>query len=224
MFTVANMTGILAAMIDQNALWSVLHDTNFGHTWMAHLAMSAAILGLIKARGSPPGNEHRDNYTPLLSGLLLASLAGVGHTQQNEGIEEFIHVGADAAHLLAAGAWLGGLLVLLYILLPSRSLAADQDLKEILHRFSGMGYVAVAGLIASGVINSWFLVGSFAALVETFYGQLLLVKLSLFVAMVFLAAANRFWLVPTLKRENHQQRVSLIKLRRHVLGEETLGL
>jgi copper resistance protein D len=43
-----------------------------------------------------------------------------------------------------------------------------------------MGYVAVAVLIASGLINSWFLVGSFAALLGTLYGRLLLVKLSLF--------------------------------------------
>jgi len=43
-----------------------------------------------------------------------------------------------------------------------------------------MGYVAVAVLIASGLINSWYLVGSFAALLGTLYGRLLLAKLSLF--------------------------------------------
>jgi putative copper resistance protein D len=43
-----------------------------------------------------------------------------------------------------------------------------------------VGYVAVAVLIASGLINGWYLVGSFAALLGTLYGRLLLVKLSLF--------------------------------------------
>jgi len=37
-----------------------------------------------------------------------------------------------------------------------------------------MGYVAVATLIASGLVNSWFLVGSVSGLLETLYGQILL--------------------------------------------------
>jgi copper resistance protein D len=45
-------------------------------------------------------------------------------------------------------------------------------------------------LIASGLINSWYLVGAFAALLGTLYGRLLLVKLSLFFGMLVLAAAN----------------------------------
>jgi copper resistance protein D len=224
MVTVANMTGALTALVDQDALWLVL-DTDFGHTWVARLVMNGVILGMIGARWRRTANGHRDSYMPLVAGLLLASLASVGHTRQNEGIEEFIQIGADAAHLLAAGAWLGGLFVLAYILSPSNSrLATGQDLEHVLLRFSGMGYVAIAGLVASGVINSWFLVGSVAGLVETLYGQLLLVKLSLFAGMLSLAAANRLWLVPSLRREIGQQRVLLIRLRRHVLGEEILGL
>jgi putative copper export protein len=35
-------------------------------------------------------------------------LAGVGHTQGHEGVTAIVHVTADAVHLLAAGAWLGG--------------------------------------------------------------------------------------------------------------------
>src|SRR5260370_192204 len=83
-----------------------------------------------------------------------------------EAIEEFIEIGGGAADLVGAGAWLGGLFVLAYILSPSNSrLATGQDLEHVLLRFSGMGYVAIAGLVASGVINSWFLVGSVAGLV-----------------------------------------------------------
>jgi copper resistance protein D len=55
-----------------------------------------------------------------------------------------------------------------------------RDSEGVLSRFSVMGYVAVAVLIASGLINSWYLVGSFAALLGTLYGRPLLVKLSLF--------------------------------------------
>ena len=112
MFTVANMAGAFTALADPHTLWLVLRDTDVGHTWVVQLAMCSAILGLIEVRWRSTDNGHRPRYTVLLAGLLLASLAGIGHSRQNQGIEEFIHVGADVTHLLAAGAWLGGLLML----------------------------------------------------------------------------------------------------------------
>ena len=225
MFIVANMAGAFTALADLHTLGLVLRDTDVGHIWVVQVAMCSAILGLIGVRWRSTDNDHRPRYTVLLAGLLLASLAGVGHSRQNQGIEEFIHVGADVTHLLAAGAWLGGLLMLAWVLPASNSrLDTGQDLGDILLRFSGMGYLAVAGLLASGVIKSWFLVGSFAGLTGTLYGQLLLVKLSLFAGMLSLAAMNRFWLVPSLRRQNGQQCSTLIRLRHQVFGEVTLGL
>jgi putative copper export protein len=61
-----------------------------------------------------------------------------------------------------------------------------------------MGYVAVATLVGTGVINGWFLVGSPSNLIEQPYGPILLLKLLLFTGMLALAAVNRFWLVPAL--------------------------
>jgi putative copper resistance protein D len=98
------------------------------------------------------------------------------------------------------------------------------DLDRILLRFSSMGYVAVATLIASGLINSWLLVGSVSNLLTTLYGQILLVKLGLFGAMLALAAANRFWLVPRMIETRAGASVWLGRLRYHVLGEQFLGL
>ena len=77
-----------------------------------------------------------------------------------------IHEGADGLHLLAAGAWLGGLLGLRFILALSDSDRMPIRARVLL-RFSGMGYVAVAVLVASGLINGWFLVGSIGGLVAT---------------------------------------------------------
>jgi len=63
-----------------------------------------------------------------------------------------------------------------------------------------MGYVAVATLIGTGLVNSWYLVRNVTALLTTQYGQLLLAKLALFAGMLSLAAINRFWLVPSMSR------------------------
>ena len=226
--TTAMMTDTPSAATDWDAVWSVLSGTTFGHVWIARLALTIVILSVAGLRAASAVNGRRDIRTPLLAGLLLASLAGVGHTLENEGLAWLVHSGADGIHLLSAGAWLGGLLVLALVLTPSfASPGSDPAVTEsILLRFSGMGYAAVGLLVASGAVNSWYLVGSFAGLVETAYGQLLLVKLCLFAGMLALAASNRFWLVPALRRKSETDRpgASLAQLRRHVLAEETLGL
>jgi copper resistance protein D len=101
------------------------------------------------------------------------------------------------------------------------------DLDQILLRFSGMGYIAVAMLAGSGLVNCWYLVGRFTALLTTQYGQLLLAKLVIFAGMLLLALMNRFWLVPSMNRaraDGAGLSVWTDRLRNHVLGEQLLGL
>ena len=105
--------------------------------------------------------------------------------------------------------------------------ARRSGLNEILLRFSGMGYVAVATLIGSGLINGWFLIGNFSGLFATPYGQLLIVKLVLFAGMLALAVSNRFWIVPSLTKartdDPNGSTAWTARLRNHVLGEQFLG-
>lgn len=230
-FSVANMSGALAGVINPETVWTVMHDTGFGNVWIARLILSVITVGLIWNRFDIKFDHRRDLITPVLAAVLLISLAGVGHSQIDEGLAGLIHVASDATHLLAAGAWLGGLLPLGYILLLHRretGLAQQSELSKILLRFSGMGYVAVAMLVGSGLINGWFLIGNVSGLFATPYGQLLIVKLVLFAGMLALAVSNRFWLVPVLTAGEEGGRNGSTawsgKLRNHVLGEQFLGL
>jgi putative copper resistance protein D len=220
LFTAANMTGDLAGAIDRDTLSLALTETRFGWVWTGRLALAVIILVLLLTR-------RPDKLLAILTAALTASLAGVGHTQVEEGVARLVHVGADGAHLLAAGAWLGGLVPLLYFVsTAARPAAAEQRsaIGDVLLRFSGVGQLAVATLIGSGLINSWYLVGTFD-LMRTPYGQLLLVKLALFVGMLLLAALNRFWLVPALAEKSASgETTALFRLRRHILGEQILGV
>jgi putative copper resistance protein D len=230
-FSVANMSGTLADVTDHEILWTVLNETSFGRVWIARILLALVIVGVISVRfaaGAKP-----DRILSILTGALLASLAGVGHSQIEEGMAGLVHVTSDAAHLLAAGAWLGGLVPLGYILLlhgkAGRRAAHGIDLNRVLMRFSGMGYVAVATLIGSGLVNGWFLIGNVAGLFATPYGQLLIVKLVLFAGMLALAVSNRFWVVPSLTKsartdDSNGSTAWFARLRNHVLGEQFLGL
>jgi putative copper resistance protein D len=230
LFAVANMSGTLADVGDREVLWMVLNETTFGRVWTARLVLSVIMVGLLWSRLVSKFGRRRDLITPVLAAMLLISLAGVGHARIEEGVEGIIHAVSDGGHLLGAGAWLGGLVPLGYILLlHTRESGSVQgsDLNEVLLRFSCMGYIAVATLIGSGLVNSWFLIGNISGLFATAYGQLLIVKLGLFAGMLALAVSNRFWIVRSLTMartdDPNGSTAWTARLRNHVLGEQFLG-
>jgi len=224
--TLANMPGSLTGVVDPDAFWALFREASFGQIWVARLALIVTLL--VSVRGCKT-SDHPDWITAGVSGVILATLAGIGHTHVSNGAAHVIHVSADGAHLLAAGAWLGGLLPLAYVLAVARQSPSPErygDANIALLRFSGIGYTAVAVLVVSGLINSWFLIGSVSALLDSPYGQLLLAKVCLFAGMLTLAAANRFWLVPSLigTKVPGQPAALFVRLGRHVLGEQAMGL
>jgi putative copper resistance protein D len=60
--------------------------------------------------------------------------------------------------------------------------------------------ISVAAILATGLINTWEILGSAAFSVDTEYNRLLLVKIGLFIAMVGIAGYNRQRLTPQLSR------------------------
>jgi putative copper resistance protein D len=102
---------------------------------------------------------------------------------------------------------------------PSIALHAAQ-------RFSALGIISVGVLLATGLINSWILVGSLRGLVGTDYGQLVLLKVALFAAMLSVAAVNRMRLTPRLGDPpgSLPQVEALRKLKRNIVIEIVIGL
>src|SRR5262249_56246288 len=121
-----------------------------------------------------------------------AAVVHSGHAAATAGWLGTFHRAADGLHLIAASAWLGGLLPLALLLAAARreeisvALARDATL-----RFSTLGLISVGALIATGIVNGWILAGSVPALIGTDYGRLLLPKVPLFLALAAVAPLNR---------------------------------
>ena len=111
-FAVATMTDSMKMALDRETLGSVIMETHFGAMWSMHLAMAAILAVITTITFQARGKLRRPWIIATLSGLTLASLAGTGHTEAQEGADFILHAGADSIHLLAAGAWLGGLVPL----------------------------------------------------------------------------------------------------------------
>lgn len=160
---------------------------------------------------------------------LVAAIAWTGHAASTPCKLGYLHLTADALHLAAAAAWIGGMVPLALLLNADRrsQVSARASLEhDAVRRFSSLGIVSVATLIGSGVINTWILVGSFRGLIEPGYGWILLFKIAAFAIMLAFAAVNRFWLTPRLAAApaSTAHRDALGGLTRNSLIEIALGL
>ncbi len=86
-----------------------------------------------------------------------------------------------------------------------------------------LGVVSVGTIFVTGSVNTYVLVGSVPALLETDYGELLLVKIGLFIAMVCVAAINRLRLSPRLVSVKANSN-AVRQLQRNTLIEAAVGL
>lgn len=141
-------------------------------------------------------------FGAIAGGVICASFAWMGHGAATKGAPGLLHLASDILHILAAAVWIGALVAFL-ILLATDSRRSDigrEALHKALHGFSGVGSALVAVLVATGLVNGWFVIGleGLPRLWSSAYGQLLTLKLGLFLAMVGLAAANRFHHTPRL--------------------------
>ena len=217
--------GFLAAL-DMSTLYSVIEDTSFGKVWVLRVLLLLYLFALLAFARRP--RKQRLRLPIALASVIAGSLAAVGHARTHEGPLRVIHALSDSLHLLAAGAWLGGLLALGFIVYASCKnpcRGQEGDLGRTLVQFSSMGTAAVGVLLASGLANTLLLARPLPGLTDGLYGQLLLFKIILFGAMLVLAAQNRFLLTPILSENQELSKISTIvrRLRRNIIAEQTLG-
>ena len=208
-----------------DTLWIVLEQTQFGLIFQLRGVSAALLIWIVLSRR----NAHATRR-PVLSILsvsvavfYIGTIAWTGHAGASPGRLGYFHLTSDFLHLVTAGAWLGEvapLAITLYRLRQSSERVVA--IYGLVQRFSDFGVAVVAILLASGVVNAWFLLGSVHALIGTEYGRLLMVKIALFVAMVSLAALNRLIFVPenTPVLQNEGQSNSDAKRLQRIIGAE----
>ena len=208
-----------------NVLSTVLSETQFGLVSEIRFALAIILAACLTYDRVVPVR-----WPALGSALgLIAAIAWTGHGGATLGAMGNLHLTADVLHLIAAAAWIGGVLPLTLLLVSAQrhqniewaSLTWDSVL-----RFSALGLFTVGTLFVTGIVNAWILVGSVRALLFTEYGRLLTLKLIVFGLMLVLAAVNRFFLTPQLSLpiEDEARIASLRQLTRNSATEFALGL
>ena len=182
----ANLTGDISGMLDLEML-GLLWSTPVGTAMALRLCgLGVLIVGLFMARG----------------GLALSALGGI------TAVWSFGHIGhisdrgsavldvALTLHLITVAIWIGILTPLQRL---ARKTATYAEAAKVGHRFGLVASFTVPALIIAGSYMSYTLVGSISLLIQTGYGQALIIKVLLVAVLLSLAAANKLRFMPRLR-------------------------
>jgi putative copper export protein len=207
LFVIASIISLLiqGAKLSGGAFPSVelllryLFNTQSGKIWVAREIYALLLLG-----GMFRYSRRQYNLTGVRAFLFLSLplIASRSLTSHAVAVREHtaVAVSADALHLLATAVWAGGLPVLFWILyhgtrrlhLPPSWSAAT------VNRFSWFALVAVVVLVTTGLYQSWIQVQRLDILFATPYGQILTIKVLIFLCMGTIGALNLFSTKPKL--------------------------
>jgi putative copper resistance protein D len=176
----------MAGALSLEALDATVMATLFGQLFLARMA---ALLGLALTFSW----RHGAKFALTFAAIALALPAATSHAAASSP-SGFALLGTilDAAHLLTAGFWIGGL-ALLAILFARR----EPNMLLALSLFSEWAMVAVLLLVMTGLIDAASILLGDKGTPSLSYLAVLGAKLVLVAGMLALAAHNRFRLMPT---------------------------
>ncbi len=182
----ANLTGDVSGLTDPEML-KLLWTTPVGTALLLRLVgLSLLIAGLLMGRVG--------TWVSVLGGVIaIWSFDQVGHVS---GLETTFLDLALMLHLLAVALWIGVLTPLKRLASSSSTYASAADIG---HRFGVVASATVPVLIIMGGYMGYQLVGSLTALVDTSYGQAMIIKVLLVCLLLGLAAANKLRFIPALR-------------------------
>ena len=166
------------------------------HTGQAYLILGAVVLGVCGAAVVLVElYPRRVTLWGIGAAGALAMLvhAQAGHANAGSPLRP-VHLLEQWVHMVAVGAWIGGLVWLLLALRQKDG----PDRSQAIRVYSRMAGYSLGVVVVTGLLRAFTEVGSLHALVATSYGHVLLVKVGLVCVIVCLAAFNRYRYVPAL--------------------------
>jgi copper transport protein len=167
------------------APWTSALGTSLGPSLLMAIAAMAIAWYTWKSRGI---RMVRVLSTFAMAGVGL-SLAASGHAATAP--PQWLTRPSLFLHGIAVAYWIGALGPLAVM-----ARRRNDDLPRVLEQFSAVAVPLVGLLVLSGLLLSIIQLGSLRALIETQYGVILSVKLSLVILLLGLAALNRLFFTP----------------------------
>lgn len=180
----AEVSLVPGSPMSMRTMWEVARETAWGHGWLVGAAgIVIAGLGLTAARRIAAG------WVVAAVGAIALALSQslTGHAGA-EAQRLTLSLASDTLHLLAAGAWIGGLITIVLAGLPAARRQGDaigrSSGSNMVRAFHDIALPSVVVVALTGIVNSWLRIEGLAALWSSSYGRVLLVKVALFLILV----------------------------------------
>ena len=183
------LSGLLAGKV-----WRVGYATSFGFT------ASIAAVGFAAAFAALLTEHQRVGRITAAAAVICAALALASSGHASAAPPQFLMRPSVFIHAAAVALWAGSLAPLLL------SLGSNVRGTTALPRFSAVAPYVVGALVTSGVVLAIVQIARPAALWDSSYGQVFLLKLAAVFAIAPLAVFNRFALTPRIVRGSRKAR------------------
>jgi putative copper export protein/methionine-rich copper-binding protein CopC len=196
-------------VLDGERIGMLLRRTVWGWGWLLQAAATVlAGVGLVAARRGVAAGWAVAGVAAL--GLAVTPALS-GHAAAMTGATGTLAMVVDTVHVLAAGSWLGSLLVLLVAGIPAAlhlgPARRGPAVAALVHAFSPGALLFAGLLVATGVTATIIHSSSLSALLGSRYGTLLLIKLGIFALVFGTGAYNILRVRPALGDDSGTRRL-----------------
>ncbi|WP_328609341.1 CopD family protein [Amycolatopsis sp. NBC_00345] len=180
-----------ADLFDPDLLGQVL-TSQFGRIWFSKAllwVLGGVVLADLLQRGrrAATSTAWRVGAGAVSIGLLRTT-GLTGHSA--ESAHPLLSQLADFGHLAGICAWIGGLAMLLFGVLPRRE---PGELAAVVPRYSKLAMASVLLVIVAGSVLALQTLGDVGRLFTTGYGRVLLVKLAVLAVVLLIAQGSKSW-------------------------------
>ncbi|HXM58901.1 MAG TPA: copper resistance protein CopC [Candidatus Dormibacteraeota bacterium] len=190
------VAGLLAAAESQRRAagvdWAILTRTSLGLNLVAQLApLLVAALLLVLAPTLPAAAARALRWLAAAAGATAVLVHALDSHAPAAGLP-WLMVAAQWVHVMAFAVWIGGLAALL---VGTRGRPSAETATAV-RRFSRVAAASLVIVGVTGLLRAIDEVGAWSKLASTLFGQLVVVKVGLLVALAGLGALNRLRHVP----------------------------
>jgi putative copper export protein/methionine-rich copper-binding protein CopC len=194
--------------------------TDWGIAWWTQVTGGLlALTGLMLARG---GRRQGWGIAALAIIPIVISPALGGHAKAAPNLT-VLSVGIDSLHVFGASCWLGTLLAMIVAGIGGMRTVTDgtagRKIAALVNVFSPIALSAASLVALTGVVTAWLRLDSVAALWQSTYGKILIIKMIAVVLVVFAGAFNWRSVRPRLGEDSATQ-----KLQRSATTELVMAL
>ena len=200
-------------------------QTTFGSTWLTRMILTIILIGIwfwIERKNQISIKTQLPMLVVAL--VLIATTTMMGHGASTEMAPPII---LDYAHNLLSSIWIGGVIFLGFVILPSITKldgnVRDKITISLLPRFSGMIIIALGILIITGPTLLWFLESNVSSLTDSTYGKLIILKIILASAMIAFGGFYQIRFIQQAKKDLKSVQV-FKKLKKPLRLEVGLGI